>query len=251
MNNVWIHRAFSIIVALFLLTPAPAFAQEKPAAASRPDPAKIFADLIKPYRTLRDYTVTIHAKISMPTIRIPNFTATLYYKQPDRFHIETKSFAPIPRNSGLFNPMQFDPEKNRIDYEKSGNLGQTPADLYRVEPQDVKSPIRYYLVWVGGVPARILQVDYLTFHGTKGTVKINHKQVSRGAESWLLPENARIHLTFPEGATPASGSSYDTRDNPISGGMRGLDEMSGEGDVEISYSDWLINTGLDDSMFKK
>ncbi len=106
----------------------------------------------------------------MPTIRIPDFSATLYFKRPDRFHIETKSFAPIPRNSGVFNPMQFDPEKNRITYIKSETLAQTRADLYRVEPLDAKSQVRYYHVWVGGVPGRILQVEYLSFRGTKGLV---------------------------------------------------------------------------------
>ncbi|MCE5265268.1 MAG: hypothetical protein LLG97_17275 [Deltaproteobacteria bacterium] len=250
MSNVWTRRAFPVILALLLWAPAAAFAQEKSAATPRPDPAKVFAELIKPYRNLQDYTVTIRAKISMPTVRIPGFTATLYFKQPDRFHVETKSFAPIPRNSGLFNPWQFDPEKNRISHEKSGSLDQTPADLYRVEPSDAKSPVRYYLVWVGGTPGRILQVEYLTFHGTKGVVKISHKKVSKGTESWLLPENTRIHLTFPEGAAPPGGSAFDTRDNPISQGMRGMDEMSGEGDVDITYSDWRINTGLGDSLFK-
>lgn len=250
MKSVWIRGTFPVILALLLWTPTPAFAQEKPAAAARPAPAKVFADLIAPYRNLKDYTVTLRARISMPTIRIPDFTATLYYKQPDRIHIETKSFAPIPRNSGVFNPRQFDPEKNRIFYEKSGTLGQTPADLYRVEPLDAKSPIRHYQVWVGGVPGRIMQVEYLTFHGTKGAVKISHRPVSQGAESWLLPENVRIHLTFPEGAASPDGS-FNTRDNPISGGMRRLDEVSGEGDVEISYSGWRVNTGLDDSLFKK
>ena len=251
MKNVTLRRYFQILLALLFLAPAPACAQEKPGAAPRPDPGQVFTDLIKPYRNLNDYTVKIHAKISMPTIRIPNFTATLYFKKPDRFHIETKSFAPIPRNAGVFNPLQFDPEKNRIAYQKSENLDQTRADVYRVEPLDPKSPVRYYQVWVGGVPGRILQVEHLSFHGTRGLVTISHRKVSQGPESWLLPENVRIHLTFPEGAASPDGSSFSTRDNPISGGMRRLDEVSGEGDIEITYSDWQVNTGLEESLFRK
>jgi hypothetical protein len=250
MNNVMIRRSFQIILALLLLTPATGWTQERPGVASRPDPGQVFADIIKPYRNLNDYTVKIRAKVSMPTIRIPDFAATLYFKRSDRFHIETKSFAPIPRNSGVFNPLQFDPEKNRITYQKSENLGQTRADVYRVEPLDAKSPVRYYHVWVGGVPGRILQVENLSFQGTKGLVKLSYRTVSQGSETWLLPENVRIHLTFPEGAPTSDGSSFTTRDNPISGGMRRLDEVSGEGDIDISYSDWQVNTGLEESLFK-
>lgn len=250
MKNVRLQRPFRIVLTLLLLAAAPAWAQEKPGAGPRPDPQQIFAELIKPYRNLNDYTVKIRAKISIPTIRIPNFAATLYFKQPDRFHIETKSFAPIPRNAGLFNPLQFDPEKNRITHQKSEILDQTRTDVYRVEPLDPKSPIRYYLVWVGGVPGRILQVEHLSFHGTRGIVKISHRKVTRGSESWLLPETVRIHLTFPEGAASPDTSAFSTKDNPISGGMRRLDEVSGEGDIDITYSDWQVNTGLDESLFK-
>ena len=46
-------------------------------------------------------------------------------------------------------------------------------------------------------------------------------------------------------------SLFTTKDNPFSGGMRRLDEISGEGDILITYGDWLVNTGLDDRLFKK
>jgi hypothetical protein len=250
MNKVMIRRSFRIALALLLLLPAAAWTQQRPGAASRPDPGQVFAGIVKPYRNLNDYTAKISAKVLMPTIRIPDFSAVLYFKRPDRFHIETKSFAPIPRNSGVFNPLQFDPEKNRITYLKSENLAQTQTDVYHVEPLDAKSRVRYYQVWIGGVPGRILQVEYLSFGGTKGLVKLSYRTVSRGPETWLLPGNVRIHLTFPEAETPSDGSSFSTSDNPISGGMRRLDEVSGEGDIDISYSDWQVNTGLEESLFK-
>lgn len=238
-------------IALVLLwLPAAASAQEEPRAKSRPDPRQVFAGLIEPYRSLNDYTVKIRAKANMPTMRIPDFTATLYFKAPDRFHIETRSFAPLPRNSGLFNPFQFDPGKNRIAYRRTESLAGMQTDLYRVEPRDSKSPVRYFNVWVGGSPTRILQVESLTFRETKALVTLSYESVEQGDRTWLLPEKVHIHITFPEGApNPATGLT--TQDNPISGGMRRLDEISGEGDIDIAYADWRVNTGLDERLFEK
>jgi hypothetical protein len=179
---------------------------------------------------------------------VPNFTATLYFKKPDRFHVETRRFAPIPRNSGVFNPFLFDPEKNLLTYQRTENIGGTPADIYRVEPLGGKTPVRYYTVWVGGNPAQILQVESLSFQGTKALVKISYQTLAKGDEKWLLPEKVHVHLTYAEGAK--STDSLITRDNPVSGGMPRLDEMSGEGDIYIAYADWRINTGLDDRIFK-
>ena len=239
-----------ITLFVLLFSPAEAPAQGTPGAMPGPDPRQVFAELGKPYRNLNDYTVKIRAKVNLPTIRVPDFTATLYFKKPDRFHIETKSFAPIPRNSGVFNPSQFDPETNRITFQRAENLDGARADLYRVEPLDPKSQVRYYNVWVGGVPARILQVENLSFRGTKGLVKLSYQTVAQGAEKWLLPEKVHIHLTFPAGVSNPD-SSFTTKDTPFSGGMGRLDEISGEGDIQIAYSDWLVNTGLDESLFKK
>jgi len=248
MNASGKDRLSSLLLILLLALPGTLRAEERPGAAQRPEPRQVFEELLKPYQNLNDYTVKIRAEIDIPAIRVPNFTAILYFKKPDRFHVETRRFAPIPRNSGVFNPFLFDPEKNLLSYLRSENLGGTPADVYRVEPIDGKTPVRYYTVWVGGAPAQILQAESLSFQGTKAQVKISHQTVAQGGEKWLLPEKARIHLTFPEGAK--SPDSLIAKDSPVSGGMRRLDEMSGEGDITITYTDWRVNTGLDDGMFK-
>jgi len=241
-------RLSLFLLILFLVIPGTVAAQERPGAAPRPEPRQVFDGLLAPYRNLNDYTVTIQAEISIPTIRVPNFTATLYFKKPDRFHVETRRFAPIPRNSGIFNPFLFDPGKNLLTYVRTENSGGIPADIYRVEPSNGKTPVRYYTVWVGGIPAQILQVESLSFQGTKALVKISYQTLAQGGEKWLLPEKVHVHLTYPEGIK--SPDSLITNDKPVSGGLRKLDEMSGEGDIYIVYADWRVNTGVDDSLFK-
>ena len=249
MKPIFAHAIANLLTAGLILSAAPLAAQERPGAAARPDPGKVFTELIRPYRGLNDYTVKIQVKVDMPDIRVRDFGATLYFKKPDKFHVETRRFAPIPRNLGVFNPFQFDPEKNRIEFQRTENLDGAPADLYRLEPRDAKTPIRYYQVWVGGNPKRILQVESVSFQGTRGMVKIAHQLVEQSSGKWLLPAKVNVHLTFPERVQPPEGLT--TQDNPISGGMRRLEEMSGEGDIDIVYTDWQVNTGLDDSLFKE
>jgi hypothetical protein len=241
-------RLSSFLLILLLALPGTLPAEERLGAAQRPEPRQVFAEILTPYRNLNDYTVKIQAEIDIPTIRVPNFSATLYFKKPDRFHVETRRFAPIPRNSGVFNPFLFDPGKNLLTYLRTENLGGTPADIYRVEPIDGKTPVRYYTVWVGGPPAQILQVESVSFQGTKALVKISLQTVAQGDEKWLLPGKTHIHLAFPEGAR--NPDSLIARDSPVAGGMRRLDEMTGEGDITITYTDWRVNTGLDDGIFK-
>ena len=245
-NRLWMFG-----LSLLLLAPTQALTQEKSGAKQAPDPRQVFTELLKPYRDLNDYTVRIHAKVNMPTIRIPDFSAILYFKKPDKFHIETKSFAPIPRDSGVFNPFQFDPGKNLITYERTENLNGSAVDVFKAEPLKAKSLIRYSHVWVGENPRRILQVESLSVKGTKGQVRLAYRTVEQGPEKWQLPEKIHVHLTFPEWMHNTGGALFNTTDNPFSSGMRRLDDMSGEGDIDILYSKWRINAGLDDRLFQR
>jgi len=245
------YPLLTLVLILQFFAPMPASAQERPGTAPRPDPRKVFTELIRPYRSLSDYSVKIDAKINMPAMRVPDFTAVLYFKAPDRIHIETKSFAPLPRNSGVFNPFLFDPEKNRITYERVDHPNGLQTEVFKVEPLETKTLVRYYYVWVGGNPARIQQVESLSVKGTKALVKLTYRGVEQGLEKWLLPEKVHIHLTFPEGVQNLDASSPITRDNPVSSGMRSLDEVSGEGVIHLSYSEWRVNIGIDDSLFHR
>ncbi|MEN6317739.1 MAG: hypothetical protein ABFD82_03140 [Syntrophaceae bacterium] len=248
-----ILRPLVVYIALLIIVPAMAMAQARPDSGThaKPDPRVIFHELLRPYQTLNDYTVTIQAKVTMQALRIPDFTATLYFKKPDKFHIETRNFAPIPRNSGVFNPFQFDPEKNRIAYEHSENLDGTRAEVFRVEPRQSDSRIRFYYIWIGGSPKRILQMENHSYKGTKMLVRPSYKYVQQGIEKWLLPEKIHVHLTFPEGVRSPDSTSFSVKETPFSRGLSGGDEMPGEGDVYISYGEWRINTGLDDRLFQK
>ena len=104
-------------LALILLNEPELVILDEPTTGLDPQGMKEVRQLILELSRQRGVTIflsshKIQGKINMPTIRVPDFAATLYFKKPDRFHIETKRFAPIPRNSGVFNPFQFDPEKN-------------------------------------------------------------------------------------------------------------------------------------------
>lgn len=116
-----------LLAALLLLLPARAAAQDRPQTVPKSNPRQAFAELIKPYRNMRDYTVKIQAKVVMPNIRIPDYTAVLYFKKPDKFHIKTKNFAPIPRGNAIFNPFQFDPDKNQITFKQMETLNGAPG----------------------------------------------------------------------------------------------------------------------------
>jgi hypothetical protein len=221
------------------------------AAPAGPDPVRTFAEVLRPYEGVRDYTVRIQARVRIPDFRVPDFSATVYFKRPDRFHVETKSFAPLPRGGALFDPFRFRPERNRIAWLSSEKAGGVPAEVFRVEPLEEKGQIRSYRVWVGGDPKRILQVESATVQGGKALARIRYAPVRRGGEELLLPERMDVQLTFPERGVRSPDNDLYGSENPVSRGMARLEDLPAGGSVAITYSGWTWNTGLDDALFRK
>ena len=245
------HRAIALLAALFLSAALQAAWAGPADAAAGPDPVKVFAEVLEPYSVIRDYTVRVEAKVRIPDFRVPDFAATVYFKRPDRFHLETKNFAPLPRGTALFDPFRFRPEKNRLSWLAVEPLEGVPADLFRVEPLDEKGKIRSYQVWIGGNPKRILQVESLSVQGVKARARIRYALVRQGSDGLWLPERVAVKMTFPErGVRPQENLLYGP-DSPVSRGMARLEDFPSEGAVEISYSGWAWNLGLDDSLFGK
>jgi len=236
-------------IAIMSVPPFPSSGMAQKTATQRPGCGRdVFEKIIKPYRQINDYTAEIEAKVRMPGFRVPDFTATVYYKQPDKFHIETKGLAPIPKSSGLFNPLQFDPDRNTITFKQRTDLDGIPADIFHIEPRSNDTPIRHYTVWIGGNPSCIRQVESQSYRGTRILVKIDCRPVSTGKGEMILPEKAHIHITFPK-AQQTQDNTPPARDTPFSKGMARADALSGEGDVYIHYRAWRINTGLEDRLF--
>ena len=245
------HRAIALLAALFLSAALQAAWAGPADAAAGPDPVKAFAEVLKPYSVIRDYTVRVEAKVRIPDFRVPDFAATVYFKRPDRFHLETKNFAPMPRGAALFDPFRFRPEKNRLSWLAAEPLEGEPADLFRVEPLDEKEKIRSYQVWIGGNPKRILQVESLSVQGVKARARIRYALVRQDNDALWLPERVAVKMTFPErGVRPQENLLYGP-DSPVSRGMARLEDLPSEGAVEIAYAGWSWNRGLDDSLFRK
>ena len=245
------HRAISLVASIALAAASLAEWVGPASAAAGPDPVKIFTEVLEPYGAIRDYTVRVEAKVRIPDFRVPDFAATVYFKRPDRFHLETKNFAPLPRGTALFDPFRFRPEKNRLSWLAVEPLEGVPADLFRVEPLDEKGKIRSYQVWIGGNPKRILQVESLSVQGVKARARIRYALVRQGSDGLWLPERVDVKMTFPERGVRPQGNLLYGPDSPVSRGMARLEDFPSEGAVEISYSGWAWNLGLDDSLFGK
>jgi outer membrane lipoprotein-sorting protein len=219
-----------LLSALFLLSPGPLPAQE--------EGARTLDALQKKYSGLKDYTVDVNVHFDVEGFKAPDMQAKLYCKPPDRMKIESKRIFFLPKDGGTFNPFMFNREDfevkflERLTYEGSHavKLKLTPKKRKPNAPHD-------FILTVDTDHTLIREMNTSSFDGREVRALIEHGRFS----DFDLPTRIELHLDvqFDE--------SRDLRDfGPSTQPAKRV-----TGTVEITYSNYRINTGLSDQIFNE
>ncbi len=92
------------IILVFLILTGVVFPQKR-------DPEIILRKLLEKFDNVEDYQVDIKIKVDVEFIKAPESKAKIYFKQPDKIHIESETFALLP--------------KDGLDFSPSGLLGKS------------------------------------------------------------------------------------------------------------------------------
>ena len=92
----------ALFVAFFLV-----LAAIQSSSAQTPTAADILHNMKKQFETVKDYTAQLKVTVDMERMQIPEMLVKIYFKQPDKIHIEAKNFAMVPREIAGMNPAQF------------------------------------------------------------------------------------------------------------------------------------------------
>jgi len=61
------------------------------------DPDLILTRVKEAFTVIEDYEVDVHIKIDVEFLKVPEGDAKLYFKQPDKIHVESEKFALLPK----------------------------------------------------------------------------------------------------------------------------------------------------------
>lgn len=180
------------------------------------------------YDEIKDYTATIEAAVDLERIKVPKMDVKIYFKQPDKFHIESKNFAMIPREGVAINPAEL---LNKFNAKLLGieQLNSRPVYKIQLTPKSEQKLISLEsYVYIDQENLYIAKLESTPSEGR--TIVINFSQ-SLVQNKYYLP--SKIFVKFENAETNSS------------------QRLPRSGSVTISYKNYLLNTGLSDSLFTK
>jgi outer membrane lipoprotein-sorting protein len=214
----------------FLLSPGLLVAQD--------EGARILDALQKKYSGVKDYTVDVNVHFDVEGFKAPDMQAKLYCKPPDRMKIESKRIFFLPKEGGIFNPSLFNKEDfevrflERLTYEgrDAVKLKLTPKKRKPNAPQD-------FILTVDTDRNLVREMNTSSFDGREVKALIEYGHFS----DFDLPTRIELHLDLQ------FNESREIKDF----GPSAQPAKRVTGRVEITYSNYKVNTGLSDEIFKE
>jgi outer membrane lipoprotein-sorting protein len=200
--------------------------------------ARILDALQKKYSAVKDYTVDVNVHFDVEGFKAPDMQAKLYCKPPDRMKIESKRIFFLPKEGGIFNPSLFNKEDfevrflERLTYEgrDAVKLKLTPKKRKPNAPQD-------FILTVDTDRNLVREMNTSSFDGREVKALIEYGHFS----DFDLPTRIELHLDLQ------FNESSEIKDF----GPSAQPAKRVTGRVEITYSNYKVNTGLSDEIFKE
>jgi outer membrane lipoprotein-sorting protein len=194
---------------------------------------------------VKDYAVDAEIRADIPLIRILPVNATIYFKQPGKVKVDSKSIAILPRQgfselSGIIK----DTSSYTSVYTGKETINNIPAIIISLIPSIDTGDLILAKFWIDASRNLVLKSQLTT--RSKGTIVIEyfyHTQVDFG-----LPDKMIFTVDVKKFKIPKAMATDIQAENKT---PESKEKESKKGTVEIKLKNYKINQGLKDSFFKK
>ncbi|MCD4772805.1 MAG: hypothetical protein K8R41_05410 [Bacteroidales bacterium] len=198
---------------------------------------KLLEEIKGKYEIINDYQAKVHIHVDVDFLKMPDKKATVYFKKPDKFRMKSKGFAMLPKNGVNFIPTDFiKGEYTAISISKNDNT--EVIKLIYLEPD---SEIILSTLWIDIKGKRITAVDVNTKNAGSYRVEISYAE-----NSFDLPSMINVSFDIREFELPVSFTGEFIKKK-----IKKAKDKETKGSVTINYSDYKVNEGIDDKIFKK
>lgn len=192
----------------------------------------------------KDYSVDVHIKVDMPFIRMLPVDAKIYSKQKDKFKVVSKSIAIVPRQ-GFDQASKMLSDTNSITTMVQGKemLGTSQAFIINIIPMADTSDLILAKLWID-VKENIILKSVLT---TKSSGTILTDYTYGAQKAYGLPDKLLFTVDIKKFKIPKSVAA--DINNEAKEEDKSKEKKKGQ--ILITLTNYQINKGIPDSVFKK
>jgi outer membrane lipoprotein-sorting protein len=212
---------------------------------SKPSDADtILANVVEGFVNVRDFIATIEAEVKMEKVQVPNMHATMYFKKPDKTHFESSGFLFVPRDGITLNPDVLSDRYDASLMETEMLEGRMHYKL-QLAAKEKKTKLRQMYVWIESVHWTIEKIETIPYEGRTLSMVFTYGLVD---DKYWLPSK----IIFTLGSTAEKEKSSDDLGSQQQDQFSQMQRtMPRSGSISIVYTDYKVNSGIDNSIFEE
>jgi outer membrane lipoprotein-sorting protein len=224
----------SVLLFVFVLTGVVGFGQTA---------EEILKGVIDKIDLVEDYQADVQIKAAIPFIKVPIAKATIYFKQKDKFKVESKGIAILPKQ-GMSDLTGFlsNEKKYSAVLGEAKTINEHKTRLISILPTDENSEIILAKVYISTSEDLIYRTVLTT--KSSGTVSIDYEYNLN--KKYGLPNKMTFTVDIKKFKMPKSVAS-DIRNNEKQKKYKDNEK----GTIVLTFSNYLVNKGISDDVFKK
>jgi outer membrane lipoprotein-sorting protein len=199
---------------------------------------EVLSKMEEMFRQVEDYTTELDVVVDVERLKVPPMKVKMYFKQPDKVHFESDGFALLPRETVALNPGRLSSTvtvESMAESHENGDLRY----LLTLRPNNDKTGLRRLFVTVDPSRWTIERVHSPLFDGRTMSAEFTHERIG----SVYLAKEIVVKFDAPD-----VGETETHPETPLY--YRPPGQLPRKGTITIRYSNYRINSGLSDEMFK-
>jgi len=190
-----------------------------------------------------DYTVDVNIKVDLPFIKMLPINARIYFKQKDKFKVDSKSIAIVPKQGFVqLNKLISDTNSYTAILQSSEMVNASKISLINIIPLNDTGDVILGKLWVDEKNAVIKKSQITT--KTNGTILTEYTYGTQLA--YGLPDVMNFEVDIKKFKVPkAVAADINTSQK------KEAEKVGKKGKIIIKLTNYQINKGIADAVFKK
>jgi outer membrane lipoprotein-sorting protein len=236
-----INFKFGIVLAFLL-----AFLGTSQAVLAQKTPNQILYGITQKMNKVNDYTADANIRSDIPMIRILPVNAKVYFKQKDKFKVESKGIVLLPKQ-GFSDFYKVIRDTNSYTAVLTGQekIQQTLTQVINIIPGVDTSDLILAKLWVDASTSLVMKSQLTT--RTNGTMLIEYTYGTQ--KSYGLPDNLVFTVDVKKFKIP-KGVATDLN-KPAATAEAAKAKAGKKGQIFIRLDNYKVNGGVSDAVFKK
>jgi outer membrane lipoprotein-sorting protein len=212
--------------------------------------AQDMAALVQKVKTkiesVRDYQATGIMRTNVPFLKVPLADVKVYYKRPDKLKIKNeKGISLVPKGAVSMSLNSLMASKNFTAIPAgTDRINGKPVRIVKLIPLDEQSEIVLSTLYID--EAQLLIMKAVTTTRENGTYELAMEYGKHA--NYALPQKAVFTFNTKEYKLP-KGVTFDY-DDGTDRKKENAQPKTNKGMVEITYTNYIINKGVQDAVFK-